>query len=487
VAFCINQFAGTTCIGLQGALGFDVLKNTRTSTADDGGVAELVQLAADNPIALLGGATFHQVLPAAQVALHSLITELQHDSATAKAVQQRTIRWLANNKRAFVTTWNCTAHDPTLTSTNSGNEAICQGNGYPSSAPTQIKRVRWAGKPTWRVGPGASALPGSRPTRQTHARHHPDNHPDGTDTTNNVVLVMEDETVEPAATVIAMLRLVQSLTIAASPLTGRRHVVVFFVKNITDPIWISIESLVHMVEIEPTIIADRFPIDAEVSPRMSPAENTSRHHHHRHPLHHDAPASVHRRNLVLAGFLLDQPINTVKLSMHCPPTTVFVRDPFTSIEIRGGIALFVTQAPNAWLTRWPPSTGLVTQVFGVCGEAEVKAKPEWIGPALVDSSVVIGMAAAHAVVLTTAIERYDWFHRRNEDGDAAANVSNNHARMCSPEQVFSRVVWDGRVAQSVPVTIYTPVQSPMVVSADQARESTVMIVRTETTKNLKKF
>jgi hypothetical protein len=121
------------------------------------------------------------------------------------------------------------------------------------------------------------------------------------------------------------------------------------------------------------------------------------------------------------------------------------------------VQLFVTRKPNSYLTRDPPSTGLVKIVFGCCSASELKTPPGWIGPGLIDASFILGTAAAHGTALAVAAEKYEQIVKKSGAMGVPVDAGN-----CTADHVFSRVVWGGLVATHVPVTIMTPWESPVV-------------------------
>jgi len=81
------------------------------------------------------------------------------------------------------------------------------------------------------------------------------------------------------------------------------------------------------------------------------------------------------------------------------------------------------------------------QEFGSCSLAE-QVDPVWVGPAALDSNVVLGDPASHAEALVATVEHYDGV------------VRDRLQALCSADQAFSRVIWLRAVARRVPVTIY---------------------------------
>lgn len=607
LSFCINQHAGTQCTALEGAYGFDVLKNARTTTTADGGVAELHKMAALSPVSFAGGATYHQVLPAAQGALHAIISALERNPDVKDAAARRIERWMQNHRRAFVITWNCTAgyynytvepkastipspepthvhnHDMTHdASVRPPSSALCQGNGMPTAAKSAPTTVRMHGnEPTWfwpykggHPDQGVYNYSNNKPLQVQQASLHNANvilvmegdcnlkHPgtsagatrgsnslrarafstpsssDGNSHFNSMHMRhtnLENSThsasacgmgtaaavgLSLAASVLKLITSLRSAMAAPSSIPGTiATVILLFVVDANNPIWKRLVTQVETMMAPPSSRRQQKPVHSmnrediqdnakiiitlrlvQISESVTKLTDGTNMHDEtkenndsesysesdsRDPL--SQPRSVrfnperlalriqHRRNLVFAGFLLDQPAGSIKKSLHCPPTTIFQQDPFTHIDARGGVAVFMTAQPNAYLTRSPPSVGLVKLVFGVCGPSEADTPPKWIGPGLIDSAVAIGLPVAHGLLLAVTLRRYIEFNNNQilTAHKVKLTLKSRLAKpaapvMCAPWHVFSRVVWEGRVAEYVPVTIYTPAESPVVLASKES-------------------
>jgi hypothetical protein len=99
----------------------------------------------------------------------------------------------------------------------------------------------------------------------------------------------------------------------------------------------------------------------------------------------------------------------------CSVATIFQLDPFKSIPLRGGLAAFVTETFPANLTTHKPSGWLVMSHMGVCSTRDERASANdftggnsFRGPGLVDAGVIIGMAAAVEVTITTVQAHECW-------------------------------------------------------------------------------
>ena len=528
-----------------------------TSNSADSGVLHLQNMAKANPVDFAGGATYHQVLPGAQAALHKLVIRHENEPGTAEAARRRINRWMQNHRRAFVVTWNCTvpqsqhagtsnssnyaapASNQTLLSSSSplaSSSALCQANGMPSAAKSAPTAVRINGNtPTWNWPPEVNES--NRVVQNA-----------------NVVLVMEDDCCSAdcidhadgstdsytnsnknggklglvgASMAASMIKMIASLHSAPPPLSPMHEAksapdvaVILFVIDAKDHVWSKLvkdveyttksaagagagtgggggararadgandnnngrrkrnKITLRVVQIEEAVL--KLPNDngsgivggggskhgrggggADSTLAALAPESTALYCDHR----------VHRRNLVFAGFLLDQVAagSSILKSLHCTASTIFQKDPFASIDTRDGVAVFITSQPNSYLTRWPPSVGLVKLVFGVCGIQDAKAPPKWIGPGLIDSGVAIGSPTAHGLLLAMTVRRYIDLHAETaahawglpENSSTRHVTGQNLLQQCTPEHVFSRVVWEGRVAEYVPVTIYTPAESPV--------------------------
>ena len=171
------------------------------------------------------------------------------------------------------------------------------------------------------------------------------------------------------ATARAVAKLLASLAdVTAGTKENRVNVeVVLFVANLQDTAWAPLRRGVRMVQVSPGLVAKGYALD-------------------------------YMQLLVFSGFLLDNADAYRDATvMHAPLSATFQLDPF-AVDHRKGVAFFVTAQPNVYLTKWPPNPRLVSIVFGACSEAEVKTPPTWIGPALLDTDVVIGHAPGKCII-----------------------------------------------------------------------------------------
>ena len=453
LAFCINRWVGMKCNGLEKGLGFDILRNKRSSKKLD---AWTRSMAAQQPAGFASGVTFHQANPELQAFVHATLRELRGNARVTATVRQKTTHWLNYHPRAFVSTWNCTvAHKKA----GDGAEAavqpmscVCQGNAAKATQATENIRVH--GGSTW-VRPNVAG----RQRRNGSASHQ-----------RRVVMLMEETglggggggdggstatlttTPSTAGQAAQVVRLAASLGAASgrsAPEALRDSALLLFVRDTSDAAWRTLPPAVRLVQINPATLL------AAATARGKGAPG--------------ADADGYARLLVFGGYLLDHTELASATVLHAPLTAHFQRDPFASIDHRGGVALFVTEKPNPYLTKWPPRAGLVARIFGVCSQAEARAPPTWVGPAVLDTAFAIGRGSAYAQAVAAVAHEYATTYAgastSNANTTANGGVKRGAARGvggCSVPQAFSRAVWSGKVAELVPVTVYTHSDTPVV-------------------------
>lgn len=142
---------------------------------------------------------------------------------------------------------------------------------------------------------------------------------------------------------------------------------------------------------------------------------------------------------------------------------IFQRDPFSTIPLRNGILLTMSDTFPEGLTAYAPIAEQVFEHMGVCKDRDKTLKDRdaageertgpgyyfFRGPGLIDTGAVIGTAIAVEVLLAELLHEY-------------TELPSKYRPTCRGDQLLSRLVWYKAIAERVPVTIPVVGQSPVV-------------------------
>eukprot|EP00035_Acanthoeca_spectabilis_P038637 m.54905 g.54905 ORF g.54905 m.54905 type:complete len:794 (+) comp9225_c0_seq2:2080-4461(+) len=145
-----------------------------------------------------------------------------------------------------------------------------------------------------------------------------------------------------------------------------------------------------------------------------------------------------------------------KSVLVCPAATIFQLNPFVSIPHRSGLAVFVTSKFPANLTTHNPSGRFVMSHLGTCSTRDDRASTNdyvgansFRGPGLIDSGLLFGVPDAIEVVISKVLA-------------LDATIDKKFRKSCFAIHVLSRAIWDGSIAERIPVLIPHPADSPIV-------------------------